>query len=159
VSLPVRKQQIASRIEKLVSHNPSISTEELIAALPDISEKDIKELRATNFLTFYIEDMLPSPSSPNDLGAEELEEFKIDPIGAEVNKRLDSEKLAHILSKLKEEEFKVIDLLFGFSQEKCLKIPAIAKTLGRSKEEIKAIRDQALSTISVSLNGVNPLSD
>lgn len=65
VALPTQKQQLSVRIRKLrdeMGRDPSI--EEMLEEFPDASEKDLKELSQTSFLTFYFdnvnEDDLPT---------------------------------------------------------------------------------------------------
>ena len=59
VALPMQKQQLASKIKKLVDANEDtpLSFEDLKAAFPEASDKDLRELSSTQFLTFYIEGM------------------------------------------------------------------------------------------------------
>ncbi len=57
VSLPIWKQQLATKISRLREKNPDWSVEDVIAALPDVPEKDIRELFDTQYLTYYIDDM------------------------------------------------------------------------------------------------------
>lgn len=56
VSLPTQKQQLSVRIKKFkddLGRDPTIN--ELIKEFPESSEKDLRELSQTSFLTFYLD--------------------------------------------------------------------------------------------------------
>jgi RNA polymerase primary sigma factor len=65
VSLPTQKQQLSVKIKRLKDESSqSLSMDELKEQLPDCSEKDLRELNGTAFLTFYMdsvgEDEMPT---------------------------------------------------------------------------------------------------
>lgn len=63
VKLPIQKQQMAAKIKRhLDSVESTPSLEDLQKLFPDISEKDLRELSQTQYLTFYLDDMSESDS-------------------------------------------------------------------------------------------------
>lgn len=138
VRLPVWKQQISARIQKIKDTNENITLEEIQKLLPDVSEKDLRELSDTRYLTYYIEDMDES-------------EFEIDPIGTQVEKRMDDEITLKAVSSLPSPHREVIAKLFGFDDGKEETLANISKSLKMTKEQVKAIKAEALSMLAAKL--------
>lgn len=134
VSLPIWKQQLASKINKFQETKPDITLEELKKLLPGVSEKDIKELMETNYLTYYIDDM-----DEND--------FEVDVIGGEVQQRMDNERVWKAVSALDSPYREIIARSFGL-EDGDEKTPAeIAKALKLPKEEIKRLKTEGLKML------------
>lgn len=138
VSLPIWKQQLSTRIQRVKESNENITFEELRDMFPEVSEKDLKELSDTRYLTYYIEDM--------DEG-----EFEIDPISLEVEKRLDDEVTLKAVSSLPSPHREIIAKLFGFDDGKEESLTSISKSLRLSKDEVKTIKAEALEMLSKKL--------
>lgn len=139
VSLPMWKQQLAARIQKFVDkmeRDPTL--EELKIAFPDIPEKDLLELSKTKYLTFYLEDMNLEDSP-----------FQIDPIGTEVETRLDKERLHNIVNTLPSPHKEVITLCYGLSPDSDgdMSNVDIAKQLNISKEQVRQYRKDSLDML------------
>jgi len=61
VSMPVWQQQLSARIRKLEAANPEITSEEIQRDhAPDTSLTIINNLRTTQYLTFFLEDLMSS---------------------------------------------------------------------------------------------------
>lgn len=135
VSLPIWKQQLAARIQKVIDDNESITLSELNAAFPDVRPKDIDELYKTRYLTYYIEDMTEDPA------------FEINPIEDEVEKRLEKEELIKNVMSLDEPYRSVIVFSFGLHDGDEMSDSAIAKRLKLKREDFKKIKDIALKTL------------
>lgn len=145
VALPIWRQQLSSRIEKVVDSNEDITFEELKVHFPEVPEKDLFELFQTRFLTFYIEDMGDDP------------EFEIDPIGEVVNDRLDREKIHTAVEKLPSPHREVIELSFGLLDGDDKRRPGdISKELGITKDQYRSIKREALGMLKTVFGGTNP---
>jgi RNA polymerase primary sigma factor len=145
VALPIWRQQLSSRIEKVLDANENITLVELKVHFPEISDKDLKELFETRFLTFYIEDMGDD------------KEFEIDPIENIVNKRLDCERIHEIVNALPESYRNIINQTFGLIDGDDRKKPAdIAKELGISRERYNTLKREALDMLKSRFGGINP---
>lgn len=147
VSLPIWKQQLSSRIEKVIEANPEITLDELKTHFPDDPAKDIAELFGTRFLTFYIEDM------------SEDREFQIDPIGDEVDGKLDMMKIHIAVNSLPSPHKEVIVASFGLQDGDVKKKPAeVAAELKMTKDRLSIVRKEALGMLKEKFGGVNPFS-
>jgi DNA-directed RNA polymerase sigma subunit (sigma70/sigma32) len=135
---------LARKIQRILEANEETTVEDLVKALPNIPEKDIRELFETRFLTFYIEDL------PDDPG------FEIDPIGQQVDLALDQEKLLKEVEKLPSPHREVIQMSFGLLDGEELRPIHIAETLGFSKERVRVIKKEALEMLKDSFGGENP---
>jgi RNA polymerase primary sigma factor len=144
VSLPMWKQQLAARIQKFVDRlerEPNMA--ELKEAFPDVSEKDLLELTKTKYLTFYLEDMNTDDPS-----------FQIDPIGTEVEAKLDKEKLHKIVNSLPSPHKDIIVLCYGLSNTSDGEMSNndIATKLNIPKEHVRQFRKEALSMLKGKLS-------
>lgn len=146
VALPIWRQQLSSRIQKVVEANEDITFEELKKEFPDVPEKDLKELFQTRFLTFYIEDLGDDPA------------FEINPIETQVNTKLDQEKLHLAISELPSIQRRIIELSFGIVDGEEYKPVDIAKKLGISREQFKLAKKEALIKLKTILGDSNPFS-
>ena len=147
VSLPIWRQQLSARIEKVVEANENITLKELKTFFPEVSPKDLKELFETRFLTFYIEDMGDD------------REFQIDPIENIVNEKLDNEKINLAVAKLPNPHRQIIELIFGFNDGDDKKKPAdICKELGISRDKFNTYKREALEMLKSKFGDVNPFS-
>lgn len=135
VSLPIWKQQLATKISRLREKNPDWSVEDVIAALPDVPEKDIRELFDTQYLTYYIDDM-----DEND--------FEVDVIGEEVQVRMDNEKIWKAVSSLPSPHREVLARSFGFEDGEEHSPAKMAKALKLPKEEIKRVKVEGLKMVA-----------
>jgi len=147
VALPIWKQQLSSRIEKVLEAYPEISLDELKTHFPDDPKKDVEELYRTRFLTFYIEDMT------------EDSEFQVDPIGEEVNERLDNLKIHKAVDSLPSPHREVIIASFGLHDGDVKKKPSdVAEELKMSKDHLHVVRKEALELLRVLFGGTNPFA-
>lgn len=145
VALPIWRQQLSARIQKVIaSKGEDITFEQLKAEFPDISEKDLRELFQTRFLTFYIEELGDDPS------------FEINPIEEIVNSRIDQERLHTLITSLPSPHREVIELSFGIFDGEDRKTVDVAKELGVSRERAKVLRTEALTMLREKMGGVNP---
>jgi len=145
VSVPIWKQQLIARIAKYMEKNEGVSMENLKEEFPEASEKDLQELSSTSFLTFYIEDM-----------SSEHPDFEIDPIGAEVDERIDNERMHKIIATLPEIQAEIIYRTFGLRGGEEMTRTDIAKDLGLTKEQLRDLRKQALDQLRVLLEDFEP---
>jgi RNA polymerase primary sigma factor len=134
VALPIWKQQLAAKIEKLKEKNPKITIEELKAVLSDVSEKDIRELFNTRYLTYYIDDM-------------DENEFEIDVIGQEVQVRIDNERVWKAISSLPSPHREVIARSSGLEDGEEHTPAEMAKALKLPKGEIKRVKAEGLKML------------
>lgn len=142
VSLPVWKQQLSSRIQKATENRETdLTFEELKIEFPDISEKDLRELFNTKYLTYYLDDMTDDPS------------FEIDPIGTEVEVRMDRERIHAIIEKLPSPHREIVELSYGISDGEEVTNANIAKQLNISKEQLREYKKEALSLLRGKLSG------
>lgn len=144
VALPIWRQQLASKIQRLIENREGITVEELLAEFPQVPAKDVRELFETRFLTFYIEDLGDDPG------------FEIDPIGQQVDTALDQEKVLAAVEKLPSPHKEVIQMSFGLMDGEEHKPIKIAEELGISKERVRTLKKEALSLLNDSFGGVNP---
>lgn len=144
VALPIWRQQLSARIQKVIaSKGEDITFEQLKAEFPDVAEKDLRELFQTRFLTFYIEELGDDPS------------FEINPIEEIVNSRIDQERLHLLVSSLPSPHKEVIELSFGIFDGEDRKTVDVARELNLSREKIKALRSEALEMLRQKMGGVN----
>lgn len=136
VSLPIWKQQLAARIAKEMEKNEKVTLEELKKKFlaPGISEKDIEELFRTRYLTYYIDDMRE-------------EEFEIDPIGEEVQKRIDDDRMWKMVNSLTSPHREVIARCFGLEDGKEYTPAQISKALKVPKEDIQKLKAEGLKML------------
>lgn len=142
VSLPVWKQQLSAKIEKLRNKDENISLAEVKKHFPEKHHKDVEELYNTRYLTFYLED-LPGASSMPDTSAENTDA------------RIDMDLIMGFLDALPDPHCSVIRALYGFEDE--TKIPsatALASRLGITKEKLNQIKREALDILRTEC-GVN----
>lgn len=146
VALPIWRQQLSSRIQKVIDANEDISFEELKKLFPEVPEKDLKELFQTRFLTFYIEDIGDDPA------------FEINPIETQVNTKLDQEKIHLAISSLPSPMREIIEMSFGTVDGEERKPTDIIKELGLSREQFKNLRKDALLKLKTIFGDENPFS-
>jgi len=135
VSLPIWKQQLASKIQRIVEDNEKITLQEIKDMLPDVKEKDIEELFHTKYLTYYIEDMTEDSS------------FEINPIEDEVEKRIEKDQLINHVMGLQEPYRTIIVYTFGLHNGEAESDMATAKKLGMKKDEFKRAKEKALAML------------
>jgi RNA polymerase primary sigma factor len=134
VSLPIWKQQLAARIQKAKENNESVTLAELKELFPEVKPKYIEELSKTKYLTFYIDDIDES-------------EFEIDPIGDEIQTKLDNEKLLKAVSSLPSPHKEVIAKLFGLEDGEEHTVATLCKHLKIPKEVIRQIKEEGLKKL------------
>lgn len=141
VSLPIWKQQLSSRILKFMENKEEVPTfEELKKEFPDINEKDLRELSSTRYLTYYLEDMTDSP------------EFEIDPIGNEVEVRMDRDRIHAMIKTLPTPHQEIIELSYGIRDGEEVTHANIAKQLGISKDQLRDYKKEGLEMLKEKLN-------
>lgn len=141
VSLPIWKQQLATRIQRAREENENLSLAELKEMFSDVPAKDVEDLYQTRYLTYYIEDMSEDSS------------FEINPIEDEVEKRLEKEELTKKVMGLAEPLRSVIVFSFGLNDGTELSDTAIAKKMNMSKEELKRTKEKALKILREDYKG------
>jgi RNA polymerase primary sigma factor len=146
VALPIWRQQLSSRIQKVVDAKEDISFEDLKKEFPEVPEKDLKELFQTRFLTFYIEDVGDDPA------------FEINPIETQVNTKLDQEKIHAAISSLPSPMKEIIEMSFGTVDGEERKPTDIIKELGLSREQFKNFRKDALLKLKTIFGDENPFT-
>jgi len=141
VSLPIWKQQIGQQIQKFIDANPDgVTFEQLKEKFPKVSEKDLRELSETKFLTYYIEDM--STDSP---------EFEIDPIGTEVESRIDKERIHQMIDELPSPHKDIIIMSYGLKDGDDKTHAEMAKTLNISKDQLRSYKREAMEMLKEKL--------
>lgn len=138
VSLPIWKQQLAAKINRLKESNPKITVDQLCVLLPEIPKKDIVELSETSFLTYYIDDM-------------DENEFEVDHIGEQVQRSLDEERLWKAVSSLPSPHREVIARSCGLEDGQEYTPAQLAKMLKLSKEEVKKVKLEGLKMLKEKL--------
>lgn len=133
VSIPNWKQQLSARIEKVRENNEKITLEELKKEFPDIKEKYIEELFSTRYLTFYIEDM-------------DENEFEIDPIGEQLQVKMDDERVWKAVASLPSPHREIISKLFGLDGDD-VTVAGICKQMKLPKTVIRQIRQEGLDML------------
>lgn len=145
VALPIWRQQLSARIQKTIANKgEDLTFDQLKAEFPEVSEKDLRELFQTRFLTFYIEELGDDPS------------FEINPIEEIVNSRIDQERLHFLITSLPSPHKEVIELTFGIFDGEERKTVDVAKEMGISREKTKTLRQEALQMLKDKMGGVNP---
>jgi RNA polymerase primary sigma factor len=132
VSLPIWRQQLGQRIQKYIDSHPGCTFDNLKEEFPDISDKDLRELSESKFLTFYIEDM--GTDSP---------EFEIDPIGTEVETRIDKERIHRMIDELPSPHKEIILMAYGIRDGEEKTHAEMAETLKISKDQLRAYKREA----------------
>lgn len=136
VSLPIWKQQVAATISRLKEENEDITIDQIIAnfAGKGISEKDIRELSETAFLTCFIED---------------LSDTELKDVEFQVEEEIDNHRLHQHISNLGDEHRTVIMMSMGFDDGKEKSIKEISKATGLSRDEVTLYRKEALEVLRV----------
>lgn len=146
VALPIWRQQLSSRIQKVMDSNEDITFVQLQLEFPEIPEKDLKELFQTRFLTFYIEDMGDDPA------------FEINPIETQVNTKLDQDTIHKAVATLPLIQRQLLEMVFGLIDGEERKPVDIMKELGLSREKYKEIKKLALDNLKTKFGDTNPFS-
>lgn len=134
VSLPIWKQQLAAKIVKLTESSPGMTFEELKEHFSDVNPRYLRELYDTSYLTYYIDDL-------------EESNFEIDPIGTEVELRLDNEKILAAVKTLPEPHRDIVILLFGLDDGEEKKVNQIRRRLLLSKDAFKELKKEAFEML------------
>lgn len=135
VALPVYKQQLAQKILRLQERQEKqLTVKELQALLPDVSEKDIKELSETKYLTYYLDDL-------DDV------ELTVSPIEEEVEEEIQNASIERLIGTLPELNQKIIKLVFGFDDGDEQNDSAISKLLNIPKSTVKKLRVESLEIL------------
>lgn len=135
VALPIWRQQLSSRIQKVIDSNEGVTLEELFKEFSDVPKKDVRELFQTRFLTFYIEDIGEDPA------------FEINPIENEVNLKLDLQKLHKLVESLPTPKRQILEMLFGLIDGEEHKPNEIMKVLNLSREQFKLLKKESLADL------------
>jgi RNA polymerase sigma factor, sigma-70 family len=135
VSLPIYRQQLSARIQKVLTSNENMTFEELKEAFPDVPEKDLKELSETRFLTYHLEDMGDDPA------------LEIDPIANEVEVRIDREKIHAVIEELPSPHKDIIFMSFGLKDGRERTYADIAKELNISKDQLRDYKKEAFEML------------
>lgn len=136
VSLPIWKQQVAATIARLKEENEDITFEQILEnfAGKGISEKDIRELSETAFLTCFIED---------------LSDTELKDVEFQVEEEIDNHRLHQHISNLGDDHRTVIMMSMGFDDGKEKSIKEISKATGLSRDVVTQYRKEALEVLRV----------
>lgn len=136
VSLPIWKQQLAARIQKERDNNEKITLAEIKAkfVVPGVNVKDVEELFNTKFLTYYISDL-------------QEEEFLVDPIGEEIQKRVDENRVWQAVNKLPSPHREIIARCFGMEDGEEQSPTKIARALKVPKNDIQKLKEEGLAML------------
>lgn len=136
VSLPIWKQQVAATIARLKEENEEITFEQILEnfAGKGISEKDIRELSETAFLTCFIED---------------LSDTELKDVEFQVEEEIDNHRLHQHISNLGDDHRTVIMMSMGFDDGKEKSIKEISRATGLSRDEVTLYRKEALEVLRV----------
>ncbi len=142
VALPIWKQQLSARIQKATENREvELTFEELKKEFPEVPEKDLRELFQTRYLTYYLDDMTDDPA------------FEIDPIGTEVEVRLDRERIHAMISDLPSPHKEIVELSFGIMDGEEMTHANIAKQLNISKDQLREYKKEGLEMLKEKLQG------
>lgn len=136
VSLPVYKQQLSSKIQRMKTRNENITLEELKKEFEGtgISAKDVEDLFKTQYLTFYISDLDES-------------NFEINPIEEEVQRILDDETCLATVNKLPSPYREVVARSYGLADGKDQSISKISRDLKLAKEDVQIYKEKGLALL------------
>jgi RNA polymerase sigma factor (sigma-70 family) len=140
VALPIWRQQLGQRIHKFLEANPDAKFDDLKKEFPDVSEKDLRELSESKYLTFYIEDM--GTDSP---------EFEIDPIGTEIEARIDKERIHRMIEGLPSPHKEIIFMAYGIRDGEEKTHADMAQSLNISKDQLRAYKREAMEMLKEKL--------
>lgn len=135
VSLPIWKQQLVARIQKSIEEREETpSIEELMKEFPDSSEKEIRELSSTRYLTYYIDDF-------------DEREFLHDPVSESIQQEIEDNLLKDRMMLLPSPYYEVLVMSYGLD-DGVEKTPThICKKLRITKEKFKELKKEALEML------------
>ena len=133
VSLPIQKQQLATRIQKARDSNPDLTLDQVKDLFEKDSDKHIEELFDVRYLTYYFDDMNG-----------DSEEFSISPIEHDLISKLDNEIVWKTVADLDSPYREILAKLFGLEDGEEVTVSELAKLLHMPKKEIKRLRDEGL---------------
>ena len=136
VSLPKWKQQLASKILRVVERHPEISLKDLKIHFKELGvpNKDVEEMYNTRYLTYYIDDL-------------EENHFEIDPISEEVQKRIDETKIWKSVNDLPSPHREIIAKSFGLEDGVEYPPAKLAKLLRMTKDEVGRIKKEGMDML------------
>lgn len=142
VSLPIWKQQVAATIARLKEENEEITFEQILSHFEGkgISEKDIRELSETAFLTCFIED---------------LSDTELKDVEFQVEDEIDNHRLHQHISNLGDDHRTVIMMSMGFDDGKEKSIKEISRATGLSRDVVTQYRKEALEVLRVGYSVVS----
>lgn len=135
VALPIYRQQLAARIQKTMLGNEKMSFEELKNAFPDVSERDLKELSESRYLTYHLEDVGDDPA------------LEIDPISTEVETRIDRERIHATIETIPSPHKEIIFLSYGMKDGRERTLAELSKELGISKDQLRDYKKEAFEML------------
>lgn len=139
VSVPIWKQQLATRIEHIKEQDDRITFDQIKSMFPLVAEKDLREMFETRYLTYYLGDM-----NDND--------FPIDPIRENVEVNVDNSKLHEALNQLPEPHQSIIKAKFGLDQDDEESTSEIQERLGITKEVYRKAYKEGISILRDKFN-------
>lgn len=135
VSVPIWKQQLSVKIQRYKDTHEKATIQDVIAHFPDVSEKYLRELFDTSYLTYYIDDL------GNDSA------FEIDPIATEVETHIHNQKIHAYVNELPKDHRDVIQQVFGLSDGIEKKLAQIAENLDLPKEKVRVLKKEGLAML------------
>ena len=140
VALPLSKQQLSTKIARYVeSVEGNVSLDELKEEFPDKSEKDLRELYQTRYLTYFFDDM------------SEEEDQLHDPIMDILDENIDDGRINRVVESMDHTHRIVLSLLFGLDDGKERSPTEVAKVLRRPRKDIKELKKEALNELKEKL--------
>lgn len=139
VSLPLYRQQLATRIRKYQDKNGKATIEQLKKVFPEEKEKDLIELSGTRYLTYYMEDL--KEESP-----------EIEGIAGSVEAELDSKNIREAVYALPSPHKEVLILSFGFEDGKEASVPNICKRMILTRDQLKQVKKEAIEKLKQKLS-------
>lgn len=139
VSLPMQKQQLSTRIRKFMEGREEEPTvDELRAAFPEASDRDLEELSQTQFLTFYLDD-IDGDDSPTVIPISQME------------KEMDVNKVKHLIDSLSYPDNIIATMAFGLDDGKPKSNRYIQDAIPESPslKTIKEVRSRVKDVLSV----------
>lgn len=143
VALPTQKQQLSVRIKKFQDELGRMATEEeLLAEFPEASDKDLRELSQTSYLTFYFDNV-------NEDDIPVLEGT------TSVDRTILEDQMYSIIESFEGDEPDMIKRLYGLTDEgRKESYSTIQEAYPKvSRQYLKDLKERALTVLKENMNG------
>lgn len=143
VSLPTQKQQLSVRIRKFseeIGRAPTL--DEMIDEFPDATERDLRELSQTQFLTFYFDNV-----NEDDLPIIEGT--------TQVDREMMIDQMYQIIEEMDGDDSELVKRLYGLTEDgKRQSYSTIQEDYpGISRQYLKDLKESALELLKEKMNG------